>query len=66
MHPFFHIFLNWISFFKKYRLQPQLTWAFEHGYRSRLEEKSERLIEVLPLYIACFKFNEIVVYVEFI
>jgi len=46
---------NWISFFKKYRLQPQLTWAFEHGYRSRLEEKSERLIEVLPLFFDQYK-----------
>ena len=46
---------NWISFFKKYRLQPQLIWAFEHGYRSSLEEKSERLMEALPLFFDQYK-----------
>ena len=46
---------NWISFFKKYRLQPQLIWAFERGYRSSLEEKSERLMEVLPLFFDQYK-----------
>ena len=46
---------NWISFFKKYRLQPQLIWAFERGYRSSLEEKSERLIEALPLFFDQYK-----------
>jgi len=46
---------NWISFFKKYRLQPQLTWAFERGYRSRLEEKAERLMEALPLFFDQYK-----------
>ena len=46
---------NWISFFKKYRLQPQLTWAFERGYRSRLEEKAERLMEALPLFFDEYK-----------
>ena len=46
---------NWISFFKKYRLQPQLTWTFEHGYRSRLEEKAERLMEALPLFFDEYK-----------
>ena len=46
---------NWISFFKKYRLQPQLIWAFERGYRSSLEEKSERLMEALPLFFDQYK-----------
>ena len=46
---------NWISFFKKYRLQPQLTWVFEHGYRSSLEEKAERLMEALPLFFGQYK-----------
>ena len=46
---------NWISFFKKYRLQPQLRWAFERGYRSRLEEKAERLMEALPLFFDEYK-----------
>ena len=46
---------NWISFFKKYRLQPQLTWVFEHGYRSSLEEKAERLMEALPLFFGQHK-----------
>ena len=46
---------NWISFFKKYRLQPQLIWAFEHGYRSSLEEKAERLMEALPLFFDQYK-----------
>ena len=46
---------NWISFFKKYRLQPQLIWAFEHGYRSSLEEKSERLMVALPLFFDQYK-----------
>ncbi len=46
---------NWISFFKKYRLQPQLIWAFERGYRSRLEEKAERLMEALPLFFDQYK-----------
>ena len=46
---------NWISFFKQYRLQPQLTWAFERGYRSRLEEKAERLMEALPLFFDQYK-----------
>ena len=46
---------NWISFFKQYRLQPQLRWAFERGYRSRLEEKAERLMEALPLFFDEYK-----------
>ena len=46
---------NWISFFKKYRFQPQLTWAFERGYRSRLEEKAERLMVALPLFFDEYK-----------
>lgn len=46
---------NWISFFKKYRLQPQLAWTFERGYRSRLEEKAERLMEALPLFFDEYK-----------
>jgi len=46
---------NWISFFKKYRLQPQLIWAFERGYRSSLEEKSERLMVALPLFFDQYK-----------
>ena len=48
---------NWISFFKEYRLQPQFTWAFKSGYRSQLEEKAERLIEVLPLFFEQYKPN---------
>ena len=46
---------NWISFFKKYRLQPQLIWAFERGYRSSLEEKAEKLMEALPLFFGQYK-----------
>ena len=46
---------NWISFFKEKRLQPQLIWAFERGYRSSLEEKSERLMEALPLFFDQYK-----------
>ena len=48
---------NWISFFKEYRLHPQFTWAFKSGYRSQLEEKAERLIEVLPLFFEQYKPN---------
>ncbi len=50
-----HRHKNWISFFKKNRLQSQLTWAFELGYRSNLEEKTERLMETLPLFFEQYK-----------
>jgi fructosamine-3-kinase len=46
---------NWISFFKKYRLQPQLTQAFERGYRANLEKKADRLMEILPLFFDQYK-----------
>ena len=46
---------NWISFFKKNRLQPQLAMVFERGYRSSLEEKTERLMETLPMFFDQYK-----------
>ena len=46
---------NWVSFFKEKRLLPQFMWAFEHGYRSSLEEEAERLMEALPLFFDEYK-----------
>ena len=46
---------NWVSFFKEKRLLPQFMWAFEHGYRSSLEEEAERLMESLPLFFDQYK-----------
>ena len=46
---------NWVSFFKEKRLLPQFMWAFEHGYRSSLEEGAERLMEALPLFFDQYK-----------
>jgi len=48
---------NWISFFKEYRLHPQFIWAFKRGYRSDLEEKANRLMEILPLFFEQYKPN---------
>lgn len=44
--------LNWITFWRRRRLEPQLKWAAEKGFSDRLWRKGERLLEYFPALFA--------------